>query len=60
MNGLTLMFSWAGQSRSAAVVLAYVMKHLDMTLTEAEELVRCQHPAIRYWRETEILFCRFI
>jgi len=41
---LWLSFSWAGQSRSAAVVIAYVMKHLDLNPTEAENLVRCQCP----------------
>jgi len=44
---LVVLFSWAGQSRSATVVLAYVMKHLELSLTEALDLVRCQCPAVR-------------
>jgi dual specificity phosphatase 12 len=46
-NGAVLVHCWAGQSRSAAVVLAYVMKFLRLSPSEADELVRAQRPVIK-------------
>lgn len=39
-NGKTMVHCVAGVSRSASLVLAYLMKHMKMSLKEAFELVR--------------------
>ena len=41
-------YSYAGQSRSATVVLAYLMQLLDLSLEDATNLVRKQRPQIRF------------
>lgn len=40
LNGKTMVHCVAGVSRSASLVLAYLMKHMKMTLKDAFELVR--------------------
>lgn len=39
-NGITMVHCVAGVSRSASLVLAYLMKHMKMTLKDAFQLVR--------------------
>lgn len=39
-NGKTMVHCVAGVSRSASLVLAYLMKHMNMSLKDAFELVR--------------------
>lgn len=39
-NGKTMVHCVAGVSRSASLVLAYLMKHMKMSLKDAFELVR--------------------
>jgi protein-tyrosine phosphatase len=39
-GGIVLVHCFAGVSRSASVVLAYLMRHHSMTLTKAVTLVR--------------------
>ncbi|ELU15396.1 hypothetical protein CAPTEDRAFT_176337 [Capitella teleta] len=45
-GGTVMVHCQAGQSRSAAVVLAYVMQKLDLSLEDAMTLVRKQRPQI--------------
>jgi len=46
-DGAVLVHCYAGQSRSATVVIAYVMQALGLTLDEALKLVCRQKPDVR-------------
>ncbi|XP_051537463.1 dual specificity protein phosphatase 14-like [Myxocyprinus asiaticus] len=54
-HGRVLVHCNAGVSRSATLCLAYLMKHCDMALAEAYELVKSQRPIVRpnsgFWRQ---------
>jgi len=41
-NGKILVHCHAGQNRSGTIVIAYVMKHLNMSLLQAINHVRCR------------------
>ena len=48
-NCFILKFSQAGMSRSGTVVVAYIMKNLDLSVDEALKLVRSQKPDTWYF-----------
>lgn len=48
-NGVCLVHCVAGISRSATMVLVYLMKHLRMTLREAHTLVKSKRPFVRFF-----------
>ncbi|VDM17197.1 unnamed protein product [Hydatigera taeniaeformis] len=54
-GGKTVVHCMAGISRSATIVLAYLVKYQDMSLSEAYEYVLsirpCIHPNIGFWRQ---------
>lgn len=54
-GGRTLVHCNAGVSRSAALCLAYLMKHRDMTLLEAHNWVKSRRPLVRpnvgFWKQ---------
>uniref|UniRef100_W5NNP8 Zgc:153044 n=1 Tax=Lepisosteus oculatus TaxID=7918 RepID=W5NNP8_LEPOC len=54
-HGRTLVHCNAGVSRSAALCLAYLMKHRSMTLREAHTWVRTRRPIVRpnrgFWKQ---------
>ncbi|KAK5614330.1 hypothetical protein CRENBAI_003165 [Crenichthys baileyi] len=54
-NGRTLVHCNAGVSRSAALCLAYLMKHRGATLLEAHRLLKSCRPIVRpnpgFWRQ---------
>ena len=45
-NGACLVHCVAGISRSATMVIAYLMKHLKMTLKDAHSLVKTKRPFV--------------
>ncbi|KAG7265127.1 hypothetical protein CRUP_032127 [Coryphaenoides rupestris] len=54
-HGRTLVHCNAGVSRSAALCIAYLMKHQDQTLREAHTWLRSRRPIVRpnagFWRQ---------
>ncbi len=54
-GGRTLVHCMAGVSRSATLVLAYLIKHQKMSLSQAYDLVRSKRPCIQpnlgFWRQ---------
>ncbi|XP_066545787.1 dual specificity protein phosphatase 18 [Amia ocellicauda] len=54
-GGRALVHCNAGVSRSAALCLAYLMKHRSMTLLEAHRLLRARRPIVRpnsgFWKQ---------
>ncbi|KAL0192110.1 hypothetical protein M9458_010406, partial [Cirrhinus mrigala] len=54
-HGRVLLHCNAGVSRSAALCLAYLMKHRRLTLTEAHTLLKSHRPIVRpnsgFWRQ---------
>ncbi|GAA27180.2 dual specificity protein phosphatase 14 [Clonorchis sinensis] len=54
-GGRTLVHCMAGVSRSSSLVLAYLMRHMNMTLADAYQHVRSIRPCIQpnpsFWRQ---------
>ncbi|XP_076837952.1 dual specificity phosphatase 28 [Brachyhypopomus gauderio] len=56
-GGRTVVYCKNGRSRSATICVAYLMKHRDLSLTDAFQVVKCARPVVEpnqgFWAQLE-------